>query len=93
MYNCFSFPYHAEMAFLQDAINEFPSDLSDGAKDMLVETLLSQGVETHADLQYITEVDLLSALRPIQARKAVAAWKGKCKYDAVSYPKRNIRLV
>ncbi|KAK0137969.1 hypothetical protein N1851_025844 [Merluccius polli] len=52
------------MAFLQDAINEVLPDLSDGAKDMLVETLVTQGVETYADLQYITEADLLSALRP-----------------------------
>ncbi|KAL1246706.1 hypothetical protein QQF64_034363, partial [Cirrhinus molitorella] len=66
------------MAFLHDSIREVLPDLSDVAKDMLVETLLALGVETYSDLQYITEADLLSALRPIQARKAVAAWKVKC---------------
>lgn len=84
----FSFLYHAEMAFLHDSIREVLPDLSDVAKDMLVETLLAQGVETYSDLQYITEADLLSALRPIQARKAVAAWKVKCKYDAVSHKRK-----
>ncbi|XP_050960132.1 uncharacterized protein LOC127161407 [Labeo rohita] len=77
------------MAFLHDSIREVLPDLSDVAKDMLVETLLAQGVETYSDLQYITEADLLSALRPIQARKAVAAWKVKCKYDAASHKDSN----
>lgn len=76
------------MAFLQDAIKEVLPDLSDGEKDMLIGTLITQRVETYADLQYITEADLLSVLRPVQARKAVAAWK-KCKYDATSYHKRH----
>ena len=79
-----SFPYHAEMAFLQHAIHEVLPGLSDVTKDMLVETLISQGVETSSDLQYITESDLLSVLRPVQARKALAAWKAECKYDAVN---------
>lgn len=61
------------MAFLHDSIREVLPDLSDVAKDMLVETLLALGVETYSDLQYITEADLLLAPRPIQARKAVAA--------------------
>lgn len=38
------------------------------------------GVETHNDLQFIKGEDLLSALRPIQARKLVAAWSLKCKF-------------
>lgn len=53
MYDCFfflSFPYHAEMAFLHDSICEVLSGLSDVAKDMLVESLLAQGVETYSDL-------------------------------------------
>lgn len=84
----FFFPYNAEMAFLHDSIREVLPDLSDVAKDMLVETLLAQGVETYSDLQYVTEADLLSALRPIQARKAVAAWKVKCEYHAVTHKRK-----
>ena len=31
------------------------------------------------DFLFLEEADLLSALRPIQARKVIAAWKLKCK--------------
>ena len=38
------------------------------------------------DLQFIEEADLLTALRPIQARKVLAAWKLRCKSSiAVQY--------
>ncbi|XP_063054121.1 uncharacterized protein LOC134468409 isoform X2 [Engraulis encrasicolus] len=66
------------MAFLQDAIHEVLPDLPDTARDTLVETLQSLGVETSSDLQFVTEADLLPVLRPIQVRKAVAAWTAKC---------------
>ncbi|XP_067374849.1 uncharacterized protein [Channa argus] len=53
-------------------------DLPDAVKDILEETLQSLGVETYDDFSFIEEADLLSALRPIQARKFLAAWKLKC---------------
>lgn len=95
MYDCFSlsFPYRAEMAFLQDAIHEVLPDLPDTARDTLVETLQSLGVETSSDLQFVTEADLLPVLRPIQVRKAVAAWTAKCKYDAVNVTDMNMKLI
>lgn len=67
-----------EQTFLRTAITEVLPDLSEVTKDILEETLQSIGVETFDDFQFIEEADLLSALRPIQARKALAAWKLKC---------------
>ena len=68
-----------EQTFLRTAINEVLPDLPVVSKDILEETLQNLGVETDADLQFIEEGDLLSALRPIQARKVLAAWKLRCK--------------
>nr|XP_023653288.1 uncharacterized protein LOC111836354 isoform X3 [Paramormyrops kingsleyae] len=51
---------------------------NDGSKGILEETLQSLGLETYDDFQFIEEADLLSALKPIQARKVLAAWKLKC---------------
>ena len=68
-----------EQTFLRTAINEVLPNLPEMMKDILEETLQSIGVETYDDFQFIQEADLLSALRPIQARKALAAWKLRCK--------------
>ncbi|XP_034538595.1 uncharacterized protein LOC117812099 [Notolabrus celidotus] len=68
-------------SFLRSAITEALPDLPDVAKDILQETLQSLGVETHDDFQFVKEEDLLSALRPIQARKLVAAWGLKCPFQ------------
>lgn len=70
-------------SFLRSAITEALPDLPDVSKDILEETLQSLGVETHDDFQFVKEEDLLSALRPIQARKLVAAWSLKCKSNVV----------
>lgn len=42
---------------------------------ILEETLQSLGVETSENFHFNQEADLLSVLRPIQARQLVAAWK------------------
>lgn len=68
-----------ERTFLQSAISKVLPDLSEANKDILEEHLQSLGVETSDDFQFIEEGDLLSALRPIQARKLLAAWKLRCK--------------
>lgn len=67
-----------EPTFLRTAINEVLPDLPEVTKDILEETLQSIGVETNDDFQFIEESDLHSALRPVQARKAIAAWKLRC---------------
>lgn len=66
--------------FLRAAIVEVLPYLPEMAKDKLDETLQSLGVETNEDLNFIEEKDLLSALRPIQARKVPAAWKLRCRW-------------
>nr|XP_023653298.1 uncharacterized protein LOC111836354 isoform X4 [Paramormyrops kingsleyae] len=71
--------------FYGDKIKHVVSDFGfseiqykDGSKGILEETLQSLGLETYDDFQFIEEADLLSALKPIQARKVLAAWKLKC---------------
>ncbi|XP_063752466.1 uncharacterized protein LOC134873015 [Eleginops maclovinus] len=65
-----------DQTFIRTAINVVLPNLQETTlKDILEETLRSIGVETYNDFQFIEEADLLSALKPIQARKAVAAWK------------------
>lgn len=72
-----------ERTFLRRAINEVLPDLAEASKDILEETLQSLGIETSDDFQFLEESDLLTALRPIQARKAIAAWKLKVKYSSM----------
>lgn len=62
-----------EQTFLCSAITEVLHDLSQMSMDILEEHLQSLGVETSDDLQFVEEADLVSALRPIQARKLLAA--------------------
>lgn len=68
-----------EETFLSTAITEVLPDLPEVSKDILEETLQNLGVETYDDFQFVEEVDLLSALRLVQARKVLAAWKLRCK--------------
>uniref|UniRef100_A0A8C5PWW2 Uncharacterized protein n=1 Tax=Leptobrachium leishanense TaxID=445787 RepID=A0A8C5PWW2_9ANUR len=68
----------SEQTFLRTAIMEVFPDLPEVTKDILEETLQSIGVETYDDLKFIEEADLLSALRPVQARKFIATWKLRC---------------
>lgn len=74
-----------EQTFLRSAISEVLPDLSEACEDILEEHLQSLGVETSDDFQFIEEGDLLSALRPIQARKLLAAWKLRCKSSFGGY--------
>ena len=62
------------------AITVVLPDLPASVLEILEDTLQSLGVETTEDFQFIQEADLLSALRPIQARKLLAAWKQTSKY-------------
>ncbi|XP_040888005.1 uncharacterized protein LOC121194625 [Toxotes jaculatrix] len=73
-----------DQTFLRTAINDVLPDLSEVTKDILEEHLQSLGVETHEDFTFIEEADLLVALRPIQARKALAAWKLRCQSPETS---------
>ncbi|KAF6738297.1 hypothetical protein FQA47_016967, partial [Oryzias melastigma] len=73
--------------FLRTAVNEVLPDLPEMSKDILEEHLQSLGVDTDEDLQFIEEADLLTVLRPIQARKVLAAWKLKyCSFSTPAAP-------
>lgn len=70
-------------SFLHSAISEALPELSDVTREILEETLQSLGVESPDDFQFLKEDDLMSALRPIQARKLVSAWRLKCKFNVI----------
>ena len=70
----------AEQNILNSAITKVLPFLPGSSLEILEETLQSLGVETTEDFSFIQEADLLSVLRPIQARKLVAAWKQTSKY-------------
>ncbi|KAL6465864.1 hypothetical protein MHYP_G00259970 [Metynnis hypsauchen] len=65
----------AEHSNIHSSITEVLPDLPGAILDILEETLQSLGVQTTEDFPFIQEADLLSVLRPIQARKLVATWK------------------
>lgn len=69
----------SKRTFLRDAIMEVLPELQGGSRDILEEHLQSTGVQMYDDLHFVTEADLITALRPIQARKLIFAWKQKCK--------------
>lgn len=75
----YSLPYSemgdAEQISIRSAIMTVLPDLAASILDILLETLQSLGVETTEDFPFIQEADLLTTLRPIQARRLVAAWK------------------
>ncbi|XP_047447616.1 uncharacterized protein LOC125012055 [Mugil cephalus] len=66
-----------EQTFLDVAIMEVLPELEEVNKNILEEHLQSIGVETYDDLRFVTEADLMTALRPIQARKLLSVWKQK----------------
>ena len=67
----------AESQTISDAIAVVLPEVLKSVED----TLKAVGAVTTDDLQYITEEDLLPALKPIQARRLVAAWaqNSECK--------------
>lgn len=75
----------AHRSSIRSTINKVLPDLPASSLDILEEALQSLGVETTEDFQFIQEADLLSVLRPIQARKLVAAWKQTSKYISLNF--------
>ncbi|MCI4395546.1 hypothetical protein PGIGA_G00181840 [Pangasianodon gigas] len=67
----------SERTFLDVAIMEVLPQLQAVNKNILEEHLQSIGVETYDDLRFVTEADLMTALRPVEARKLLSAWKQK----------------
>ncbi|XP_019110214.2 uncharacterized protein LOC109137138 [Larimichthys crocea] len=60
---------------VRSSIAKVLPDLPGSLLNIVDETLQSIGVETTEDFQFVQEADLLSVLRPIQARRLVASWK------------------
>ncbi len=60
---------------IRSSITKVLPDLAASVLEIVLEALQSLGVETSEDLQFINESDLDSVLRPVQARKLLAAWK------------------
>lgn len=60
-----------EQINIRSAITKVLPDLPASILDIF----LYLGVDTTEDFHFIQEADLLSSLRPIQARRLVAAWK------------------
>ena len=71
----------AESQMISDAVAAALPDLPDQVVKSVEDTLKALGAVTTDDLQYITEGDLLPVLKPIQARRLVAAWaqNSECK--------------
>lgn len=69
-----------EPSNISSAITNVLPDLPTSNLNIVLETLQSLGVGATEDLQYIKEADLLTVLRPVQARKLLAAWKQSSKY-------------
>lgn len=65
---------------IRNVITRVLPQLPGSILDILEETLQSLGVETTEDFAFIQENDLLSVLRPVQARKLVTACKQTSKY-------------
>ncbi|XP_039477037.1 uncharacterized protein LOC120443128 [Oreochromis aureus] len=66
-----------DQSSISNAITKVLPDLAPSVLGIVVETLQSLGVETTEDFDFVQESDLMSVLRPIQARKLVAAWEKK----------------
>ncbi|KAI3362801.1 hypothetical protein L3Q82_001848 [Scortum barcoo] len=76
----------SERTFLDVVIMEVLPQLPAENKNILEEHLQSIGVETYDDLRFVTEADLMTALRPVQARKLLSAWKRKYQTPENSSP-------
>ncbi|XP_019218393.1 uncharacterized protein LOC102080133 isoform X2 [Oreochromis niloticus] len=76
----------SERTFLDVAITEVLPELQAVNKNILEEHLQSIGVETSDDLLFVTEADLMTVLRPVQARKLLSAWKQKYQTPKNSSP-------
>ncbi|XP_076129541.1 uncharacterized protein LOC143118223 [Alosa pseudoharengus] len=64
----------AESQRIRNAVTAVLPELPDEVVGSVEDTLKALGAVTTDDLQYITEGDLLPVLKPIQARRLVAAW-------------------
>jgi len=57
-----------------DDIRAVLPNISEDSIAQILTRLADIGVESSQDLQHVTEEDLSAVMRPIQARKLLAAW-------------------
>lgn len=81
----------AESQTLSDAVAAVLPDLPDHVVQSVEDTLEALGAVTTVDLQYISEGDLLPVLKPIQARRLVAAWTKNC--ECKTLPAQHTSLI
>lgn len=60
---------------MKNIIKKLLPTLEEGRLDSVAQMLLESGIESIDDLEYVQESDLISLLKPIHARKLLAAWK------------------
>lgn len=65
---------------IRDAIGAALPGLANEVMAAVEDALEKLGTTTRDDLRFITEGDLLPVLKPIQARRLVAAWAQNSKY-------------
>lgn len=78
---------------IRSFISKVLPDLPGSILSIVEETLQSLGVDTLDDFQFVKEADLLTVLRPVQARKLVASWKQNCKYKSIETITKHISVV
>ena len=85
----------AESLKISDAISAVLPDLPDEVVMSVEDTLKTLGAVTTDDLQYITEGDLLPILKPIQARRMVAAWVSvkHCHHNTAHFSYRAAQVI
>lgn len=69
---------------IRDAIGAALPGLSNEVMAAVEDALEKLGTTTRDDLRFITEGDLLPVLKPIQARRLVAAWAQNSKYFEIN---------
>lgn len=75
----------SQLKNIGDAITRVLPDLPDQLVKSVEDTLKTLGAATTDDLKYITENDLLPVLKPIQARRLVAAWTQNSQYRTIPH--------
>nr|XP_042902941.1 uncharacterized protein LOC107454423 [Parasteatoda tepidariorum] len=63
------------MEIIRDKIKKILPCMECSVLDTLIKLLVDIGVTVEEELKYVAEADLTPVLRPIQARKLIAAWK------------------
>lgn len=67
---------HTLLSFIQSVL----PNLSNQGLNSVVDTIKNLGIETAEDIKYIKEEQLLTVLKPVQARKVISSFTVTCRY-------------